>query len=73
MSSNTYHQERSQVPPPPSGCPLQRTWSPLNAGYLADPHPIATLARRLRSREPADGQETDYFPNITFAAPPSCM
>ena len=45
MSANTYHQERAEVPPPPPDCPLHRTWSPLNADYLADPYPIAAALR----------------------------
>ncbi len=45
MSANTYHQERAEVPPPPAGCPLHRTWSPLNTDYLADPYPIAAALR----------------------------
>lgn len=45
MTANTYHQERVEIPPPPSGCPLHRTWSPLNAEYLADPYPIAADLR----------------------------
>ena len=113
MTANTYHQERVEIPPPPSGCPLHRTWSPLNTEYLADPYPIAAdlraehrvfytpslnclvvtdmadieavfsdhetfastnvvieiLARRLPSLELVEGQEIDYFPNITFRGP----
>ena len=45
MSANTYHQERTDVPPPPAGCPRHRSWSPLNADYLADPYPIAGALR----------------------------
>lgn len=45
MTANTYHQERVVIPPPPSGCPLHRTWSPLNTEYLADPYPIAADLR----------------------------
>ncbi len=41
MSEHDYHQERPAPPPPPSGCPVDRSWSPLNADYLADPYPIA--------------------------------
>ncbi|MEK9526247.1 MAG: hypothetical protein VWZ83_07545, partial [Acidimicrobiaceae bacterium] len=37
-----YHQERGETPPPPSGCPVHQTWSPLNDDYLADPYEIAT-------------------------------
>ena len=36
-----YHQERGETPPPPSGCPVHQTWSPLNDDYLADPYEIA--------------------------------
>lgn len=45
----SYHQERTEAPPPPSGCPVHRTWSPLNEDYLADPYPIAA---DLRDRHP---------------------
>ncbi|MGH1489798.1 MAG: cytochrome P450 [Acidimicrobiales bacterium] len=41
MSENKYHQERLESPPPPSGCPMHATWSPLNEDYLADPYAIA--------------------------------
>ena len=42
MSANTYHSEPPTTPPVPTGCPLHRTWSPLNDDYLADPYPIAS-------------------------------
>jgi cytochrome P450 len=38
---NSYHQERGDVPPPPTGCPVHRDWSPLNADYLEEPYAIA--------------------------------
>ena len=41
MSADKYHQERTEVPPAPSGCPMHATWSPLDDDYLADPYPIA--------------------------------
>lgn len=41
MSEHDYHQERPDPPPPPAGCPVHRSWSPLNDDYLADPYPIA--------------------------------
>lgn len=41
MSENKYHQERPEVPAPPSGCPMHATWSPLNEDYLAEPYAIA--------------------------------
>jgi cytochrome P450 len=43
--SHSYHQERTSVPPPPSGCPVHPTWSPLDDDYLADPYPIADRLR----------------------------
>ena len=49
MSENSYHQERLDSPPPPSGCPMHATWSPLNDDYLADPYAIAA---RLRDDHP---------------------
>ena len=49
MGANTYHGERAAIPPPPTGCPVHRTWSPLNDDYLADPYPIASA---LRSAHP---------------------
>ena len=45
MTANKYHQERAKVPPPPAGCPVHDTWSPLNDDYLADPYPIAAEMR----------------------------
>ena len=36
-----YHQERGEVPPVPTGCPVHQTWSPLNDDYLAEPYGIA--------------------------------
>ncbi len=44
-SDNTYHQERGAAPPPPAGCPMHATWSPLNDDYLDDPYPIAAALR----------------------------
>ena len=37
----SYHQERGETPPPPAGCPVHQTWSPLNDDYLAEPYEIA--------------------------------
>ena len=45
MRANSYHQDRADVPQPPSGCPLHETWSPLDDAYLADPYPIAAALR----------------------------
>lgn len=45
MTANQYHQQRVEVPPPPSGCPRHAHWSPLNDDYLADPYPIAAALR----------------------------
>jgi len=36
-----YHQERLETPPPPAGCPMHATWSPLNQDYLDEPYQIA--------------------------------
>lgn len=41
MSENKYHQERLETPPPPAGCPMHATWSPLNSDYLEEPYRIA--------------------------------
>lgn len=41
MGEHDYHQERPAPPPPPVGCPIHRSWSPLDDDYLADPYPIA--------------------------------
>lgn len=41
MSRRGYHQERGDTPPPPEGCPVHSTWSPLDDEYLADPYAIA--------------------------------
>ncbi|MEM9521702.1 MAG: cytochrome P450 [Actinomycetota bacterium] len=37
----SYHAERGDTPPPPAGCPVHQTWSPLNDDYLAEPYEIA--------------------------------
>ncbi|MEM9204564.1 MAG: cytochrome P450 [Actinomycetota bacterium] len=37
----SYHAERGDTPPPPTGCPVHQTWSPLNDDYLAEPYEIA--------------------------------
>jgi len=49
MAERGYHQERADVPPPPSGCPVHASWSPLDDDYQADPYPIAG---RLRDDHP---------------------
>ena len=49
MSENKYHQERLETPPPPAGCPMHATWSPLNGDYLEEPYAIAG---RLRDEHP---------------------
>ena len=45
MAGDSYHQERLDAPPPPVGCPMHETWSPLNEDYLEDPYPIAAELR----------------------------
>ncbi|MEO1065510.1 MAG: cytochrome P450 [Actinomycetota bacterium] len=48
MSDDTtrgYHQARAEAPPPPSGCPMHGSWSPLDDDYLEDPYPIAAELR----------------------------
>lgn len=45
MPENKYHQERLDTPPPPSGCPMHATWSPLNDDYLEEPYRIAAELR----------------------------
>jgi cytochrome P450 len=44
--SDKYHELRGQAPPPPTGCPINASWSPLNDDYLRDPYPIAARLRR---------------------------
>ncbi len=44
-TGRSYHQARTHIPPPPTGCPVEHTWSPLNDDYLADPYPIAAALR----------------------------
>jgi len=39
--ADKYHQERLESPPPPSGCPVHQSWSPLDEDYLAEPYAIA--------------------------------
>lgn len=41
----SYHQERTETPPPPEGCAMHSTWSPLNEDYLAEPYGIAAALR----------------------------
>ncbi len=41
----SYHQQRTDAPPPPAGCPLHATWSPLNTDYLTEPYAIAAALR----------------------------
>ncbi|MBJ29878.1 MAG: cytochrome P450 [Acidimicrobiaceae bacterium] len=55
MAERGYHQERAKVPPPPSGCPIHASWSPLDDDYQADPYPIAG---RLRDEHPVFYAET---------------
>ena len=45
MSQNTYHQPPDAVGVAPPGCPMHKTWSPLDADYLADPYSIASALR----------------------------
>lgn len=40
-SAGAYHAPPTAAAPPPSGCPVHATWSPLDDDYLADPYPIA--------------------------------
>ncbi len=49
MDENKYHQERLDIPPPPAGCPVHHTWSPLDDDYLAEPYGIA---KRLAEEHP---------------------
>ncbi len=44
MTDTAYHKIRSEIPPPPSGCPVDHTFSPFADDYLADPY--AVLAPR---------------------------
>ena len=45
MAGDKYHQERLDNPPPPVGCPMHSTWSPLNDDYLEEPYRIAAQLR----------------------------
>ena len=45
MAGDKYHQERLETPPPPVGCPMHASWSPLNEDYLAEPYAIASHLR----------------------------
>jgi cytochrome P450 len=45
MTERGYHQLPGKTPPAPAGCPMNATWSPLNADYLQDPYPIASQLR----------------------------
>jgi cytochrome P450 len=44
MTTSAYHQPPSADVPAPAGCPVDHSWSPLSATYLADPYsPAAGL------------------------------
>ncbi len=45
MAGDSYHQERLDTPPPPAGCPMHASWSPLDEDYLQEPYGIATALR----------------------------
>ena len=49
MSANSYHQLRTDAPPPPAGCPVRHDWDPLSDEYLDDPY---DAAHRLRDETP---------------------
>lgn len=58
-AGKSYHRERGQTPPPPSGCPMHSSWSPLNSDYLEDPYPIAGA---LRDEHPVFyAEQLDYL------------
>ena len=42
---NDYHQAPDAMVAPPSGCPVNHEWSPLNDDYLAEPYAIANQLR----------------------------
>ena len=44
-SARTYHQAPDQLTEPPPGCPVHRTFTPLDDDYLEDPYPIADALR----------------------------
>ena len=41
----SYHQQRTDAPPPPAECPVHATWSPLDPDYLSEPYAIAAALR----------------------------
>ena len=41
----SYHQQRTDTPSRPVGCPVHATWSPLNPDYLTEPYAIAAALR----------------------------
>ena len=47
--ASSYHRAPGEAPPPPAGCPVHHTWSPLDDDYLRDPYSIAA---RLRDDTP---------------------
>ena len=49
MSDNAYHRFRNQRAPAPTGCPVDHTFSPFEAGYVRDPYPALN---RLREASP---------------------
>jgi cytochrome P450 len=58
-SAGSYHRAPGEVPPPPTGCPVNHHWSPLDVDYLRDPY---TIAARLRDETPVFyAQELGYL------------
>ena len=49
MTANDYHQIRTAPTAAPAGCPVDHSFTPLTAAYVADPYPIAN---RMREETP---------------------
>ena len=44
MTTRSYHSLEAEIPPAPSGCPMDTNFSPFSSAYVADPY--AELASR---------------------------
>ena len=49
MPDDAYHNVETDIPPPPKGCPVHDTFTPLDPGYMSDPY---TITNRLREGTP---------------------
>ncbi len=45
MTAESYHQIRTATTPPPPGCPMHASFTPLDPAYFEDPYPAAAAIR----------------------------